>query len=102
VTLAKRKPNWRKQAKSGWIIWKEKSLSKQLQFAVDAQNLLALPYMGAATVMISSSLERFGGGMRAPLVHLGGRGGRSTNSTMQLASSLQNRNGYLTDCVRLS
>jgi hypothetical protein len=29
VTLAKRKPNWRKQAKSGWSIWKEKSLSKQ-------------------------------------------------------------------------
>ena len=25
--MAKRKPNWRKQAKSGWSIWKEKSLS---------------------------------------------------------------------------
>jgi len=24
VTLAKRKPTWRKQAKSGWSIWKEK------------------------------------------------------------------------------
>jgi hypothetical protein len=30
------------------------------------------------------------------------RGRRSTNSTMQRASSRQNRNGYLTDCVRLS
>jgi hypothetical protein len=26
VTLVKRKPNWRKQAKSGWSIWNEKGL----------------------------------------------------------------------------